>query len=232
MPFLGVNYIDENKVDKVTAERLKRLLKKTCRSYWIRKRIFDILVSSIICLIVLIPSLIVLLIIFLEDTHVSPIYQQDRVGRHGEIFKLYKFRTMIAGADKIKAEIMDRNEMTGGPVFKMKDDPRVTRFGKILRRLSVDELPQFINVFKGDMSVVGPRPALPSEVEEYTDYQRLRLLVTPGITCTWQITPNRNDVSFDKWVEMDLRYIETRSFFGDMWIIIRTPFAMLRNDGR
>lgn len=119
-----------------------------------------------------------------------------------------------------------------GPVFKMKNDPRITRLGRFLRKISIDELPQFFNVFIGNMSLVGPRPPLPNEVGEYTDYHKLRLIVTPGITCDWQIAKNRNDIPFDEWVEMDLRYIETRTTLGDLKIIFKTPFAMLKATGR
>ena len=119
-----------------------------------------------------------------------------------------------------------------GPVFKIKDDPRITRFGRLIRRCSIDELPQLFNVLKGDLSLVGPRPPLPNEVLEYSDYDFLRLIVTPGITCTWQIAENRNDISFADWVEMDLKYIETRTTFGDIKIIFKTPIAMLHATGR
>ena len=174
---------------------------------------------------------IVALAVFIDDPHGSPFYKQIRIGRHGKKFNIYKFRTMYVDADKRKKELMDQNEMDG-PVFKIKDDPRITRLGKVLRKLSVDEMPQFFNVFVGNMSLVGPRPPLPEEVDEYTDYQKLRLIVTPGITCDWQIHPNRNDVPFDEWVEMDLNYIEHRSTWGDLKIIFRTPFAMLEGTGR
>ena len=128
-------------------------------------------------------------------------------------------------------ELSSQNEMNG-PVFKMKDDPRITRVGKILRKLSLDELMQFFNVFKGDMSLVGPRPPLPREVLFYTDYQKLRLLVTPGLTCTWQISKNRNDIPFEDWVEMDLEYIQNRTFLNDIKIMLKTPLVMLSGTGR
>ena len=138
---------------------------------------------------------------------------------------------MHVDADERRSELIESNEMNG-PVFKMKDDPRITRVGRVIRRLSVDELPQLFNVLKGNMSLVGPRPALPDEVMQYTDYEKLRLIVTPGITCTWQITPNRNDMPFEKWLEMDLEYIETRTAWQDIKIIFKTPFAMLSATGR
>ena len=138
---------------------------------------------------------------------------------------------MYVNADQMRDELMEQNEMDG-PVFKIKDDPRITRLGKVLRKLSVDELPQFFNVLSGHMSLVGPRPPLPGEVEAYTDYQKLRIIVTPGITCDWQIADNRNDIPFDKWVEMDLNYIENRTTLGDLKIIFKTPFAMLSATGR
>ena len=124
-----------------------------------------------------------------------------------------------------------QNEMDG-PVFKMKEDPRITRVGKFLRKLSLDELMQFFNVLKGDMTLVGPRPPLPREVQYYTDYQRLRLLVTPGLTCTWQISKNRNDIPFEQWVEMDIEYIQTRTYFNDIKIMLKTPIVMLTATGR
>ena len=144
---------------------------------------------------------------------------------------MYKFRTMHPNAEQMRAELEALNEMDG-PVFKVKNDPRITRVGKILRKLSLDELMQFFNVFKGDMTLVGPRPPLPGEVEYYTDYQKLRLIVTPGLTCTWQIHKNRNDVPFEQWVEMDLDYIQNRTFWGDIKIMLKTPIAMISATGR
>jgi len=223
-------FLEYDQVDKKTADRMRSLLEKSYKSYWKKKRAFDIIMMVIILAIIIVPMLIIALIIVIDDPG-SPFYKQIRIGRHGEKFYMYKFRTMYVDADKRKAELADMNEMDG-PVFKIKDDPRITRFGKFLRKISIDEMPQFINVIKGDMSLVGPRPALPDEVEQYSDYHKLRLIVTPGITCDWQIAKNRNDISFDEWVEMDLRYIETRTTLGDLKIILKTPFSMLKATGR
>ena len=120
----------------------------------------------------------------------------------------------------------------GGPVFKIADDPRITRVGKFIRKTSIDELPQLFNILKGDMSIVGPRPALPREVEQYSAYQAQRLFITPGLTCYWQIQPNRNDISFDEWVEMDIQYIRERSFLVDWKIIFKTIIVVLTKQGR
>ncbi|MBQ7580509.1 MAG: sugar transferase [Clostridia bacterium] len=225
-------YLEFGKIDEKTEQRLKEIIEnKSFKSYWRKKRAFDLIVSTIILIIAAIPMLIVALAIFIDDPHGNPFYKQIRIGRHGDEFYMYKFRTMYVDADKRKEELMEQNEMDG-PVFKIKDDPRITRLGKILRKLSVDELPQLFNVFRGDMSLVGPRPPPPNEVAQYTDYDKLRLIVTPGITCDWQIADNRNDIPFDIWVDMDLNYIENRTAIGDLKIIFKTPFAMLSATGR
>ncbi len=226
-----MSYLDYEKVDKRTAERLEKLIEKSYSSYWKKKRAFDLISTTLIMIILIIPILITALIIYIDDPHGSPFYKQIRIGRHGKEFYMYKFRSMYVDADKRKAELMARNEMDG-PVFKIKDDPRITRVGRVIRKYSIDELPQLFNVFVGNMSLVGPRPPLPDEVEQYTDYDKLRLIVTPGITCTWQIMPNRNDIPYEKWLEMDLEYIETRTTWKDIKIILRTPFAMLEATGR
>ena len=224
-------YIEESKVDARTREKLQMIIEKSYSGYWKKKRAFDIFFATLILLFFLPLMFIIALVIVIDDPSASPFYKQIRVGRHGKEFYMYKFRTMRANADKMLDELADKNEMDG-PVFKIKEDPRITRVGKYLRKLSLDELMQFFNVFKGDMTLVGPRPPLPKEVEAYTDYQKLRLLVTPGITCTWQIHKNRNDVPFEEWVEMDIEYIRTRTSWNDIKIMLKTPITMLSATGR
>ncbi len=224
-------YIEKDKVDAKTREKLEAIIEKSYASYWKKKRLFDIFFATLILLFFLPLMVIIAIVVVIDDPSAGPFYKQIRVGRHGKEFYMYKFRTMRAGADKMIDVIANQNEMDG-PVFKMKNDPRITRVGKYLRRLSLDELMQFFNVFKGDMTLVGPRPPLPREVKYYTDYQKLRLLVTPGITCTWQISKNRNDIPFEEWVEMDIEYIQTRTFLNDLKIMLKTPIVMLTATGR
>ena len=224
-------YLEREKVDKKTREKMELLLEKSYLTYWKKKRLFDIFFASLILLFFLPLMIVIAIIIVIDDPTAGPIFKQVRVGRHGKEFYMYKFRTMKPNAEELKAELMAQNEMDG-PVFKIKHDPRITRVGKYLRMLSLDELMQFFNVFKGDMTLVGPRPPLPGEVLHYTDYQKLRLIVTPGITCTWQIHKNRNDVPFEEWVEMDLDYIQNRTSLNDIKIMLKTPIAMLTATGR
>ena len=194
------------------------------------KRVFDI-ICSLIGLLVLLPwLLIVALIIVIDSPGASPIYVQERVGKNGRRFKFYKFRTMVPDADKMLDSLLDKNEMQG-PVFKIKNDPRITRFGRFIRRTSIDELPQLWNVLKGDMSLVGPRPPLPREVAMYTKEQHQRLAVIPGLTCYWQIQPSRNSLSFDEWLAWDLKYIENRGFKIDLIILFKTFGAVLGLEG-
>jgi len=224
-------YIDEEKVDERTREKLKLIIEKSHATFWKQKRLFDIFFATLILLFFLPLMIIIAIVIVIDDPSAGPFYKQIRVGRHGKEFYMYKFRTMRANADKMVDELAKLNEMDG-PVFKIKDDPRITRVGKYLRKLSLDELMQFFNVLKGDMTLVGPRPPLPREVKFYTDYQRLRLLVTPGLTCTWQISRNRNDIPFEQWVEMDIEYIQTRTYLNDLKIMLKTPIVMLTATGR
>ena len=224
-------YIDQKKVDEKTRQKLEAIIEKSYATFWKSKRLFDIFFATLILLFFLPLMIVIAIVIVIDDPSAGPFYKQVRVGRHGKEFYMYKFRTMCANADKMKEALTAQNEMDG-PVFKMKDDPRITRVGKFLRKLSLDELMQFFNVLKGDMTLVGPRPPLPGEVEFYTDYQKLRLLVTPGLTCTWQISKNRNDIPFEEWVEMDIEYIQTRTYLNDLKIMLKTPIVMLTATGR
>lgn len=210
---------------------MDRLFAAPKKNFWVRKRIFDVTVSFFAVLALLPFLTAVYILIFIDDPHASPIFRQKRVGRHGRVFTMYKFRTMVANAENMKDGLAGQNEMDG-PVFKIKDDPRITRIGKFLRTTSIDELLQLFNVLKGDMSLVGPRPPLIEEVELYDDYQKLRLVVTPGLTCFWQTANDRNDISFNDWVEMDINYIETRTFWLDIKIIARTILVVITREGR
>ena len=210
---------------------MERVFAAPKKGFWRRKRIFDV-TASLLAVLLLFPFLAVIyILIFIDDPHASPVFRQKRVGRHGREFTMYKFRTMVANAEQMKVALAEKNEMDG-PVFKIKDDPRITRIGKILRTTSIDEILQLFNVLKGDMSLVGPRPPLPEEVALYNNYQRLRLVVTPGLTCFWQTANDRNDISFDEWVEMDINYIETRTIWLDIKIIAKTVLVVITREGR
>lgn len=156
-------------------------------------------------------------------------YKQVRVGKNGRHFEMYKFRSMVTNADQMLDQLKDQNEVEGA-MFKMKHDPRITRVGHYLREHSLDELPQLVNVLKGDMSLVGPRPPLPSEVEQYTDYDKQRLYVVPGCTGLWQAT-ERNNVGFDEMVELDLEYIQDASVMNDLNIILKTVAIIFKPNG-
>ena len=213
---------------QISIDREKTL--RSHRRYWVLRRAQDI-VFSLLALILLAPlALLISLAIVLDSPGDGAIFRQRRVGRDGKLFWLYKFRTMCPDAEEQLNELLSQNQMDG-PVFKIKGDPRITRVGRFLRKTSLDELPQLLNVLQGDMSIVGPRPALPREVELYSDYQRQRLYVTPGLSCYWQIAPHRNEMSFDEWVALDLKYIQERSFWVDWKIIFLPVRAMLMKYG-
>ncbi len=194
-------------------------------SHLLLKRVMDLVLSGI-GLVVLSPVFLVISVI-IKFTSPGPIFfSQTRSGVSGRKFKVYKFRTMVVDAENKLHELMSKNEMQG-PVFKIKDDPRITKIGKFLRKTSLDELPQLWNVFKGDMSLVGPRPPLPSEVEKYESWQRRRLSMRPGITCIWQISGRNQIKDFNKWMELDLKYIDNWSLFLDFKILLLTVPVVL-----
>jgi exopolysaccharide biosynthesis polyprenyl glycosylphosphotransferase len=183
------------------------------------KRLFDIFVSA--TALVMLSPLFVAVAVLIKITSKGPVFfRQARVGLHGRPFNIFKFRTMIVNADALKEQLLARNEQTG-PVFKMKNDPRITSIGHFLRKHSIDELPQLINVLRGDMSIVGPRPPVPQEVERYEGWQRRRLSVRPGLTCIWQVS-GRNQITFQQWMYLDMRYIDHWSITDDLNLILRT----------
>lgn len=201
------------------------------KRYWRIRRMQDIILSALGLLLLWPVLLIVALIIWLDSPQASPIFSQIRVGRDGKLFRFYKFRSMIPNAEEKLEELLQKNEMNG-PAFKMKDDPRITRVGKFIRKTSIDELPQLWNILRGDMSIVGPRPALCREVAQYGPYEMQRLFVTPGLTCYWQVQPRRNTLSFQEWVALDMKYIEESSFCGDWKIIFKTVGAVAGRNGQ
>lgn len=211
--------------------RMETIRQASQRPYWSAKRILDIGVSSVLILLCVPIYIAIALLIIIDDPHGGPVFSQTRIGLNGKPFTMYKFRTMAVDAEARQAELAARNEMDG-PVFKIKDDPRITRIGKFLRKSSLDELPQFFNVLANDMSIIGPRPPLPCEVAEYTEYQKLRLSVKPGLSCIWQVKSGRNDLPFSEWVEEDMDYILHASLWMDIKLILKTPLVMLRGEGR
>ena len=192
------------------------------------KRAADLLGSIVLLILLAVPMLIFAVVVKL--TSPGPVlFKQRRSGLYGREFTMYKFRSMVADAEQRRAELTAANEM-GGPVFKMRHDPRVTPFGRFLRRYSLDELPQLWNVLKGDMSLIGPRPPLPAEVQKYERWQRRRLSMRPGLTCIWQVT-DRNRATFEKWMEYDLDYIDHWSLWLDFKIALQTIPAVLKGTG-
>jgi lipopolysaccharide/colanic/teichoic acid biosynthesis glycosyltransferase len=199
------------------------------RALRLTKRALDVCISTL-AIVVLLP-VFVLVMLAVRCSSAGPVFfVQDRCGLGGRLFRFYKFRTMVVGAEARKADLAVLNEVIG-PAFKIRDDPRITRVGRVLRRLSLDELPQLCNVLKGDMSLVGPRPPTPDEVECYTTRQAQRLAVIPGITGLWQVSGRSTIANFDHWIDLDLRYAQTWSLWLDLRILARTPLAVLRMEG-
>jgi lipopolysaccharide/colanic/teichoic acid biosynthesis glycosyltransferase len=198
------------------------------RSWEITKRIMDVAIAAS-ALLLFAPILAISMIAIIMSSSGEPLFVQERVGRYGRRFMMYKLRTMIPDADLHKDALRGNNEVSG-PAFKMKHDPRVFPVGRFLRRTSIDELPNLLNVLLGDMSIVGPRPPLPIEFESYGEYAFQRLLVKPGITCLWQIS-GRSNVDFDRWMELDHRYMDNWSPLYDLKIILLTIPAVLFTKG-
>ncbi len=210
--------------------QFKRLLwLSVIRGAYFIKRLIDI-VASILLLIILMPLFMIIMLLIYINSPGPVFYKQTRVGRWGKLFTMWKFRSMYLDADKRLKEIMAENEMTGGVIFKMKNDPRIIPIGRFIRKASIDELPQLWNVLKGDMSLVGPRPALPSEVNQYSLKDRQRLEVIPGITCIWQVS-GRSNIPFPQQVELDTEYIQSQSLLLDLKLLLKTIPAVLLSRG-
>ncbi|MBU8923167.1 MAG: sugar transferase [Bacteroidales bacterium] len=197
-------------------------------SFVVLKRIFDV-VAAIVILLLFLPVIPVIILLIKLDSPGHILFKQKRVGKNGKTFDFYKFRSMFTGAENVVGVLRPLSGVDG-PIFKLKEDPRATKVGRFLRRSSLDELPQLLNVIKGDMSIVGPRPNLPSEVAHYLPWQRKRLDVIPGITCFWQIS-GRSHIGFQEWMRLDLEYIRKRSLLTDMMIIIKTIPAVIARKG-
>ena len=191
--------------------------------YEVIKRTIDI-VCSFVGILVLSPLFIVIAIIIKLTSKGPVFFSQKRVGKHGREFDMYKFRSMVVNAEELKEKLAAQNEMSG-PMFKMKDDPRVTKVGKFIRKTSIDELPQLWNILKGDMSLVGPRPSLPKEVAQFDEWMYKRLEVKPGLTCYWQVS-GRNNIDFEDWMKLDIKYVEERNFWIDIKLIFKTVFVL------
>ncbi|APF26205.1 MULTISPECIES: sugar transferase [Clostridium] len=195
--------------------------------YFVIKKIIDLL-GSIIGLILLSPILIITAIAIKLDSKGPVFFIQERVGKNEQAFNMYKFRSMVIDAEEKLYKLKDKNEMSG-PMFKMKDDPRITKIGRFIRKTSIDELPQLFNVLKGEMSLVGPRPNLPREVIKFTDYQKNKFLAKPGLTCYWQVM-GRNNIDFEDWIELDIKYIRKRNTWEDIKLIFKTVGVLFGDD--
>ena len=210
--------------------QIKRFLWRSVISgAYLIKRLIDI-IAAILLLILLSPLFVVIMILIYQSSPGPVFYKQTRVGRWGKLFTMWKFRSMYPDADARLKEMMAQNEMTGGVIFKMKNDPRIIPVGRFIRKASIDELPQLWNVLKGDMSLVGPRPALPSEVNQYSLQDRQRLEVIPGITCIWQVS-GRSDIPFPQQVQLDVQYIQSQSVWLDIKLLLQTIPAVLLSRG-
>ena len=191
--------------------------------YEIIKRLIDV-ICSFIGVVVLSPLFIIIAIIIKATSKGPVFFSQKRVGKNGKEFDMYKFRSMVVNAEELKEKLQKQNEMSG-PMFKMKEDPRVTKVGRFIRKTSIDELPQLINILKGEMSLVGPRPSLPNEVAKFEPWMLERLKVKPGLTCYWQVS-GRNNIDFEDWMKLDIKYVKDRNLGLDIKLIFKTFFVL------
>lgn len=191
--------------------------------YSILKRTLDVF-GSIIGIVLLSPVLLIVAILIKLESKGKVLFSQKRVGLKGKEFKIYKFRSMVENAEDLRKNLEEKNEMSG-PMFKMKNDPRITKVGKFMRKTSIDELPQLINVLKGDMSLVGPRPSLPSEVLNFEPWMLKRLEIKPGLTCYWQVS-GRNSIGFEEWMKLDVKYVDEMSIWTDIKLIFKTLLVL------
>lgn len=215
----------EELIDRIN---MREVYQEKSRIYKFLKRLSDILLSGL-ALICLVPVFLVTAIAIKLEDGGSVLFIQPRAGKDMKPFKIYKFRSMYVNADAKLEELLKDNEQTGH-AFKIKNDPRITKVGRFIRKVSIDELPQLINIIKGDMSIVGPRPILPWQMEECSEYEKQRLIVRPGLTCYWQIG-GRANIKWDEWVELDLDYIRDMSLWTDLKIIMKTIPAVFHSDG-
>ena len=206
---------------------INNYVNKKGRVYLIAKRATDIVLSSI-GLLLLSPIMIIVAIAIKIDSKGPIIFKQTRVGKDEVLFGMYKFRSMVSNAEELRDDLQSKNEMSG-PMFKMKNDPRITKVGRFIRKTSIDELPQLVNVLKGDMSLVGPRPSLPREVKEFKPWMKERLIIKPGITCFWQVS-GRNNISFEEWMKLDIRYVREMNYWLDIKLIFKTFFVLFGDE--
>ena len=210
------------------ADRQAESIPSKKMGYRFVKRTFDI-IASLLALVICIPVFLITAIAIIIDDPGPVLFFQDRNGLNGKVFKMWKFRSMVKNAPQLRFEMEDQNEYEGA-AFKIKNDPRITRVGRFIRKASIDELPQLVNILRGDMSFVGPRPMATYEVEKLTAEQKRRMLVKPGLTCYWQIS-GRNDVSFEDWMKLDYQYIKDASIMTDLKILLKTVPAVLGGKG-
>ena len=204
---------------QIEEQEIIQIERKESTLYKVSKRALDV-IASFLGLVILSPILLIVAILIKLESKGPAIFSQSRIGLNGKEFKMYKFRSMVQNAEELKEKLAKQNEMSG-PMFKMKNDPRVTKVGKFIRKTSIDELPQLLNILKGDMTLVGPRPSLPREVEKFESWMLKRLEVKPGLTCYWQVS-GRNNIDFYEWMKLDLKYVNDMGFWLDIKLIFKT----------